>query len=189
VRTLPGSAAPEMDGGVRFKGMGGGGGVSSAALWSAALAATSAQSKTSRIATRVRHFGKSGPVSSRRIAYARRRKRLALTLHPCTAVGHRPRPSTPKGIVESTPVALTASRTHFAIGCQQGVSGSHGYSTQCRTPVWAETGAFAVKSCNSRHSTDMRRCDHNLRVGGSSPSSGTRYRDTSMKSRAARRDG
>jgi hypothetical protein len=59
-----------------------------------------------------------------------------------------------------------------AQGCQQGVNASHGYNTQCRAPVLPENGPIAAKTRNSPHSTDMRRCDHNPRVGGSSPSSG-----------------
>jgi hypothetical protein len=36
-----------------------------------------------------------------------------------------------------------------------GVSGSHGYSTQCRTPIWPENGLIAAKTDNSPHSTEI----------------------------------
>src|SRR5262245_37025207 len=54
VRTLPGSGAPLIDGGIRLVGTDGAGGVSSAAPRSAPLAMTSAASRGGRIASLAR---------------------------------------------------------------------------------------------------------------------------------------
>jgi hypothetical protein len=57
-------------------------------------------------------------------------------------------------------------------GCQQGVSGSHGYSMQSELRARTENRVLAAKPRNSTHSTAIKPRDHNPRVGGSSPSSG-----------------
>jgi hypothetical protein len=72
----------------------------------------------------------------------------------------------------AAPAASQKTTSEGVLGCQQGVSGSHGYSTQSKPPFRAEIGHLAAKSRNSPHSPALAPRDHNPRVGGSSPSSG-----------------
>jgi hypothetical protein len=58
-----------------------------------------------------------------------------------------------------------ACRSSPRSGCQQGVSGSHGYSPNSEPRFGAKTGLPAAKTRNSTHSPALRRRDHNPRVG------------------------
>jgi hypothetical protein len=45
--------------------------------------------------------------------------------------------------------------------CQQGVSGSHGYSTQSERSFRGKNGLLVAKTHNSTHSPALARRDHN----------------------------